>query len=104
MVIHLAYKLHNGSQISKVSSSWFLESQIEDLHIDLPQGKAINFSHVRQNGNKVADHLANMVVGLCQPLRACDWHMFPDMIACSQCHDLITSDCTSVQMEGRNNY
>ena len=31
MVIHLTSKLHNGSQSSKVSSSWSLESRISTL-------------------------------------------------------------------------
>ena len=104
MVIHLASKLHNCSQSSKVSSSWHLESRIATLRSGLIQGKATTFTHVRRNGNKMADFLANMGVGTCQPFRGQDWNMLSDMTAQSWCQDLISSDCTNVQMEGRVNY
>ena len=103
MVIHLTSKLHNGSQSSKVSSSWCLESRITTLRTGLIQGKAVSFTHVHQNDNKMADFLANMGVGACQPFRAQAWNMLSDMTAQSRCQDLISSDCISVQMEGRNN-
>ena len=104
MVIHLASKLHNGSQSSKVSSSWHLESCIATLYSGLIQGKVVIFTHVCRNGNKMADFLANMGVGACQPFRAQAWNMLSDITAQSRCQDLISSDCTSVHMEGRDNY
>ena len=100
MVICLASKLQNGSQSSKVSSSWHLEIRIETLLFGLIQGKAVSFTHVRRNDNKMADYLANMGAGTCQPFRAQYWHMLSNMTAQSRCQDIISSDCTSVKMEG----
>ena len=104
MVIHLDSKLHNGSQSSKVSSSWHLESRIATLHSGLIQGKVVSFTHVRRNDNKMADFLANMGVGACQPFRVQSWNILLDMTTQSWCQDLISSDCTNVQMEDQDNY
>ena len=104
MVIHLTSKLHNGSKISKVSYSWCLESRITTLISGLIQGKEVKFTHVRRNDNKMADFLANMGVGVCHPLRVQAWNMLLDMTDQSQCQDIISSDCTSIQMEGWDNY
>ena len=96
MVIFLASKLQNGSQSSKVSASWCLESHIATLHFDLIQGKAVSFTHVRRNDNKMVYFLANMGAGMCQPFRVQDWNMLSNMTAQSRCQDIISSDCTSV--------
>ena len=103
MVIHLTSKLHNGSKISKFSSSQCLEIHIATLCSGLIQGKDVSFTHICWNGNKMEDFLANMEVGVCQPFRAQAWNMLSDMTAQSWCQDLISSDCTSVQMEDRDN-
>ena len=104
MVICLTSKLQNGSQSSKVSSSWCLEIHISILRSSLIQGKAISFTHVRRNDNKMAHFFPNMGVGACQRFRAQAWNMLLDMTTKSRCQYLISSDCTSIQIEGRDNY
>ena len=95
MITLLASKLQNGSQSTKVSSSWHLESRIVALRTCLINGNAIYFTHVRRNGNKVADNLANLGVGTCKYLRASDWNFLQDLIARTECQYLIKRDCTA---------
>ena len=104
MIILLATKLQNGSQSAKVSSSWNLESCVDSLRTLLINGSAVCSSHVRRNGNKVVDILANLGVGACNTVRDKDYNMIPSLKARAQCKDLIKKGSTCIQMEGRNNY
>ena len=100
LIVLLASKLQNGSQSTNFSSSWRLESRITALRLCLINENVVSFMHVRRNGNKVADNLANLGVGTCQYLTKIDWNLLPDLIACTQCQDFINRDCTGFQMAG----
>ena len=81
IIILLASKLQNGSQSTKVSSSWILERRIVAPPTCLINGYAVHFTHLRRKGNKLAYSLANVGVGTCTTLRARDWNLLPVLIA-----------------------
>lgn len=55
-------KLMQGSPIHKVSSSWRMAQRLELIDNWLSQNQAISFKHVKREGNKLADFLANLGV------------------------------------------
>lgn len=51
-----------GAPLEKVSSSWRLAERLELIEEWISSHRAITFKHIRRNGNKVADLLANIGV------------------------------------------
>ena len=98
MIILLATKLQNGYQSAKVSSSWHLESHVNSLRTLLINGSMVHFSHVICKGNKVANILDNLGVGMCNMVRDKDWNMIYDLTAQAHCIDLIKTNNTCIQM------
>jgi len=62
IILRMAEKVQSGQPAQKVSNSWRLEGRIEQLGGMLKESDACTWSHVRRNGNKVADRLANLGV------------------------------------------
>ena len=56
----MAKKLQGGQQVSKVVDSWSMAYQVEQL-ANLMRGRhAWSFSHVKHDGNKVVNLMANI--------------------------------------------
>lgn len=55
-------KILQGTPAHKVSSSWRMAQRLELIDNRLSHHREISFKHIRQEGNKLADFLANMVV------------------------------------------
>jgi len=62
ILINMATRIQNGSQARKVASSWRLEARLNAIEQELRKNRAISFNHIRREGNKVADLLANIGV------------------------------------------
>lgn len=62
ILITMASKLMQGSPVYKVSSSWRLANRLELLKLWLNKHQAISFKHIRREGKKFADFLANIGV------------------------------------------
>lgn len=62
IIIRMATKLQYGSPIHKISSSWRMSQRLEMINHWLSMHQAITFKHIRWEGNKLADLLANLGV------------------------------------------
>lgn len=62
ILINMAKHLQNGSQARKIATSWRLEARLEAIEQSLRSNRAISFNHIKREGNKVADLLANIGV------------------------------------------
>lgn len=55
----MAKHLLNGSDARKIATSWRLEARLEAIQLKLHNNRAVTFNHIKREGNKVADFLAN---------------------------------------------
>lgn len=62
ILINMVNKIMQGTHSSKVSNSWRMVNRLELIEIWLSSHKAISLKHIRQEGNKVDDLLANIGV------------------------------------------
>jgi len=62
IIINMVSKIQQGSDVQKVSSNWRMVTRLELLQQWLRNNKAISFKHIRREGNKLADFLANLGV------------------------------------------
>lgn len=62
ILINMAKHLLNGSHAKKIATSWRLEARLEAMEQELLSNKAITFNHIRREGNKVVDFMANIGV------------------------------------------
>lgn len=62
MLINMANHLVNGAHSHKVANSWRLEARLDAIEKTLHTNQAIIFNHVKWEGNKVVDLLANLGV------------------------------------------
>lgn len=62
ILINMAKQLQNGTHARKVANSWRREARLEAIEHLLHNNEAIIFNHIRREGNKVADLLANLGV------------------------------------------
>lgn len=62
ILINMALKIQQGSPIHKVSNSWRMATRLGQLQQWLNNNQAISFKHIRREGNKLADFLANLGV------------------------------------------
>ena len=62
IILRMAAKIQAGQPATKVSNTWRLEGRLERLGDMLKESDACTWSHIRRNGNKVADRLANLGV------------------------------------------
>jgi len=60
IIINMASKLQQGSAAQKVSRSWRMATRLESLQTWLQNNKSTSFKHIRREGNKAADFLANL--------------------------------------------
>lgn len=62
IIINMVIKIMQGTSSSKVSNSWRMAKRLELIKIWLFSHRAITLKHIRWEGNKVADLLANIGV------------------------------------------
>ena len=55
----MAIKIQHGSSSAKISSSWRLDHELQELAVILSQLAAINFQHVQRGANALADKISN---------------------------------------------
>jgi len=59
-LINMVNKILQGSPSNKIGNSWQQAERLELVEIWLKSHRAVNFKHIRREGNKVADLLANI--------------------------------------------
>ena len=59
IIINLAHRLQSGTSTAQVSNNWRWEGHLSTLMQTLTGQEAILFSHVKQEGKKVADAMVN---------------------------------------------
>lgn len=62
ILITMATKILNGTQVRNIATSWRLEARLENIASELQRNRAITFMHTRREGNKVADFMSNVGV------------------------------------------
>lgn len=62
IIINMATKIQQGTEAQKVSRCWRMVTRLELLQSWLRDNKAITFNHIRREGNKLADFMANLGV------------------------------------------
>jgi len=62
ILINMAKNILNGSHAKKIATSWRLEARLEAIELELHRNRAITFTHIKREGNKVADFMANVGV------------------------------------------
>eukprot|EP00253_Pinus_taeda_P007163 PITA_07163 len=62
LLINMDIKIQQGTEAQKVSRSWRMVTRLELLQSWLKDNKAITFNHIRREGNKLADIMANIGV------------------------------------------
>lgn len=89
ILINMAIKIQQGTEAQKTSKSWRMVSRLELLQSWLKENRATTFNHIRREGNKLADFLANLGVdrgqdhyeGLLQGhVSETDWSTFQEIL------------------------
>lgn len=62
IIINMISNTQQGKEVQNVSNSWRLATRLETLQTWLRNHNAISFKHIRREGNKLADFLANLGV------------------------------------------
>jgi len=62
IIITMITKLMNGSPIHKVSNRWRMAQRLDLINKWLSQHQAISLKHIKREGNKIANYLANIGV------------------------------------------
>lgn len=60
ILINMVNKILHGPPSNKVGNSWRLDERLELIEVWLRTHRAVNFKHIRREGNKVADLLAKI--------------------------------------------
>jgi len=68
ILINMAQQIIQGAPVNKLSCSWQLAARLQHIEQVLASNKEITFKHIKRNGNKVADHLANLGVMSNRPI------------------------------------
>ena len=64
----MAEQIIQGTPVNKLSYSRRLTARLQHIEQVLATNKEITFKHIKRNGNKVADHLANLGVMSDRPI------------------------------------
>ena len=70
IIINMAHKLQVGSLMTQVSKNWRWESRLSVLLQILVGEESILLTHVKREGNRVADAMANLGVESESPFQA----------------------------------
>lgn len=68
ILIHMATKLLQDSSSSKICNSWRRAQRLMHMENWINNNRAISFTHIKRDGNKIADFLANVGVDCGRPL------------------------------------
>eukprot|EP00253_Pinus_taeda_P017843 PITA_17843 len=92
IIIRMATRIQNGSQTRKVADSWRLEARLHSIAQELHNHRALTFHHIRREGNKVADLLANIGVESSHPLQVGNLSIIPSAQKTRECKELLQND------------
>lgn len=91
----MAIKLQHGSSSAKVSSSWRLDHELQQLALLLSQPTAINFQHVQRESNSLADKIAKWGVFSTSFLQQSTLAEIPNAHFKQECVLIVAKDITS---------
>jgi len=94
ILINMVKQLLNGSHSSKIATSWRLEARLEAIELELLNNRAIIFSHVKREGNKVADIIANLGVESNHTLLTGSINITPNNEKIQECNQLVQEEAT----------
>jgi len=89
ILINMATQIQMGTPDSKVATSWRLEARLELIERQIKNKRAITFIHVKREGNKVVDLLANTGVKHDQVLQSGSINILNDKTQSQECTDLV---------------
>jgi len=92
LLINMAKQLLNGSHARKIATSWRLEARLEAIEQALLNNRAIIFNHVKREGNKVANLLANVGVENEHTLLTGTLDIIPNHDQVQECNLLVQRD------------
>ena len=92
ILIAMENQLLNGTRAHKTANSWRLEARLEAIEHWLHTNRAIIFQHVKREGNKVADLLANIGVNQDQALISGSLDIIQNHAHKQECNSLIQRD------------
>ena len=88
----MANQLLHEAHANKVANSWRLEARLELIEQWLKTNRALLFKHVKKDGNKVADLLANMGVDSEKNILVGSLDIIHDHDKKQECNTLVQKD------------
>jgi len=85
-------KIQQGKDVQKVSSSWRLATRLEKFQQWLRSNNVISFKHIRREGNKLADFLANLGINRGEEFFAGSWQETASESETNTFKNIISSD------------
>lgn len=92
ILINMANQLLQGAHANKVANSWRLEARLGLIEQWLNTNRALLFKHVKRDGNKVAELLANMGVDSEHTLLVGSLNIIHDYAQLQECNTLVQND------------
>lgn len=92
ILITIVNHILQGTHAHKVASSWRLAARLELIEKWLLTNKAITFEHIKMEGNKVADLLANLGVDSDRVLNTSSLDILNDSSHLQKCINLVQRD------------
>ena len=94
ILIHIANQLLWGADPNKVTHSWCLAARIDKISDWLHRNRVVSFTHVKREGNKVADFLANLGTESNNMLTYGALSIIHDADIQQNCSSLVHKDCS----------
>jgi len=98
LLINMVKQLLNGSHARKIAMSWRLEARLEAIELELLNNRAIIFSHVKRDDNKVTDLLANVGVESNNTLLTGTLNIIPNHDQIQECNQLVQKEATPLDV------
>jgi len=104
LLINMVQQLLNGSHASKIATSWRLEARLEAIELELLNNREIIFSHVKRDGNKVADLLANVGVESNLALLTGPTNIIQNNDKLHECNQMVQEEATPPDVGALHSY
>ena len=92
ILINISSQLLQGAHANKIAKSWRLEARLALIEQMLNTNRAILFKHVKWEGNKVADLLANIGVNNDHTLLVGSQNIIHEYGQLQECNNLVQSN------------